>query len=600
MKEIEIKELDQRQHILQRPNMYIGAINKVKVLDYIVEDSKIVKKELEFVGGLVKIINEVIDNSVDIAIKTNFNCNSIIVKITDDFVEVQDNGCGIPCTKNASGNYLPYVCWGKALSGSNFNDGEDHVQMGMNGLGVYCTNVYSSKFTGISDDGKNRYEVTFKNNASEYVEVLKKSKEHGVIVKFYPDLARFGMDKIDDTTKNIIKQRLINLSISFPKITFTFNNEKIAITSFKKYVQMFSNDFEAYETENYSFAFLSSDSDEFQHFSYVNGLKISDGGTHIDYISNNVSNIIRDKLLKKYKTIKPADVRNKLMLICFIKNFPSPKFNSQTKEKITNTNAEVSLFLGNIDYESIAKRILKNEKLIDPIIEVFKIKEEFKRRQELKSLEKPTKKIKDDNYLSATKEKKYLLICEGQSALGGLAPCCGREYCGYYTLMGKPLNVWSSTQQKFTSNKELSNLYQVIKNENYERIIFSTDADLDGYHIRALLSGFVKRYLTEYLDRVGFLETPLVASFKNGKIQRWSYSLDGLKLNKGETSFYFKGLGSWEKDDLQLVIKTDTLEKMFRPIDFTDSDESLNEWLGNDSEPRKKYILENDFNIASV
>lgn len=107
---------------------------------------------------------------------------------------------------------------------------------------------------------------------------------------------------------------------------------------------------------------------------------------------------------------------------------------------------------------------MKVDEIINPIIDIFKIKEEFKRKQELKALDKP-KKIKDEHYTPATKNKKYLLVCEGASAQGGLMPVCGREDFGYYTLKGKPLNSWASTQQKFTANKELSGLYQVIKNE---------------------------------------------------------------------------------------------------------------------------------------
>ena len=89
--------------------------------------------------------------------------------------------------------------------------------------------------------------------------------------------------------------------------------------------------------------------------------------------------------------------------------FPNPKFNSQSKEKITNSNAEMSDYFGEIDYDAISKRVLKNSTIIDPITEVYKIKEELKRRQEMKSLNTP-KKIKNDKYLPAIGNSKYLLI----------------------------------------------------------------------------------------------------------------------------------------------------------------------------------------------
>lgn len=124
---------------------------------------------------------------------------------------------------------------------------------------------------------------------------------------------------------------------------------------------------------------------------------------------------------------------------------------------------------------------------------------------------------------------------------------------------------------------------------------------MDGTHIRALLSGFIHKYLSEFEGRVGILETPVVAVYKNDKIQRWIYSLDeDLYIKNNEKTFYFKGLGSWNKSDLQEVISKDGVEKMISLINFEKCEESLDEWLGNDSTPRKKYILDNDFSIVDA
>ena len=124
---------------------------------------------------------------------------------------------------------------------------------------------------------------------------------------------------------------------------------------------------------------------------------------------------------------------------------------------------------------------------------------------------------------------------------------------------------------------------------------------MDGTHIRSLLSGFIHKYLSEFEGRVGILETPVVAVYKNDKIQRWIYSLDEvLNIKNNEKTFYFKGLGSWNKSDLQEVISKDGVEKMISLINFEKCEESLDEWLGNDSTPRKKYILENDFSIVDA
>lgn len=134
----------------------------------------------------------------------------------------------------------------------------------------------------------------------------------------------------------------------------------------------------------------------------------------------------------------------------------------------------------------------------------------------------------------------------------------------------------------------------------FEHIVFATDQDLDGIHIRGLLSGFIERYLSSMSDRVGMLQTPVIAVTKNGKVQRWTYSLDGdIKVNKGEAVDYKKGLGSWDSEELKYIIEQEGLDAMISQVDF-DTIDIMEEWLGDDSTPRKKYIVANHFNIAQA
>lgn len=170
------------------------------------------------------------------------------------------------------------------------------------------------------------------------------------------------------------------------------------------------------------------------------------------------------------------------------------------------------------------------------------------------------------------------------------------------------------TDEQLSAYKNNPNIRRrkVLKS-GYQYIVYATDQDLDwpfgvsiikekdGIHIRSLLSGFIHKYLPEYEGRVGILDTPVVAFFKNDKIQHWIYNLnEEIEIKKGEKSFYFKGLGSWDKNDLQEVIKVDGIEKMISIINFENGEENLNDWLGSDSTPRKKFILENTFSIADA
>jgi DNA topoisomerase-2 len=452
---IALKMTNGTGHVISRPSMYIGAVDLTKSTEYLYEDGKIQLREVQYVPGLIKIINEIIDNSVDVAIKTNFKfSDTITVKMTNDTVEVTDNGTGIPVVKNDDGQYLAELAWGHARAGSNFDDDKNRTQIGMNGVGSFATNCFSTKFVGKTDDGKKSYTITFVDGAESFTEKVEPSSgTTGTSVKFWPNLARFNLTEIDDVHMNIIQQRLINLSMSFPEITFKFNGKKINVSSFKKYVGLFSPDAEVYETEDYKFAVLPNAEDDFRQFSYVNGLKIPDGGTHIDILSYQIVSRIREKLERKFKTIKPGDIKNKLMIVAFLKNVKDTKFSSQSKEKITNGTADINAYFGEIPYDQICAKILKNAAIIDPITEVYRIKEEFRKRQELNELNKTVKKIKSDKYLPSIGTKKYLLLVEGESALGGLSPVLGRKECGYYTLKGKPLNAYSAQQKKFTDNK---------------------------------------------------------------------------------------------------------------------------------------------------
>lgn len=617
-----IKKLSEREHILQRPTMYIGAINKTLINEYILENEKIEYKEIEYIPALIKIINEIIDNSVDVAIKTNFKVsNEISIKMEKDCVVVQDNGSGIPVTKNFDGHYLPELCWGHARAGSNFEDDKNRTQIGMNGVGSFATNCFSTKFIGKTDDGKNSYTITFKDNAGSFTEKVQESSgKTGTTVTFYPDLARFDITEIDEVHFNVIKQRLINLSMTFPEITFKFNSKKININSFKKYISLFNETAELYETEEYKFAILPNDTDDFRQFSYVNGLKIPDGGTHIDYIINNIVAPIREKLVKKYSGIKPADIKNKLMVVAFLKNVKNTKFNSQTKEKITNSTSEISSYYGNIDFTKITNKILKTPAIIDPITEVYKIKEELKKRQDLKNVDKAVKKPKSEKFMPPIGEWTNIFLAEGDSASNSISKILGRQGNGFYAMFGVPPNAYDMDIKDIISSKKMLDLQQILglqfsktvqENINFKNIIITTDFDLPGHFIAGQLFGLFYRFGKNLFEehRIKRLITPLIV-VKDSKenIVTWFYSFDDYRLfeeknlNKKYKYDYKKGLGSWSQKDLEYVIEQDGLENMLEVMTLDDSSSKLvDDWLSSSKADKRKEMLDGyEFNIMNL
>lgn len=612
-----IKQLSDREHILNRPNMYIGAITSTKFTDFILEDNKIQYKEVEYNPGLIKIINEIIDNSVDVAIKTNFKyANQIEVNIDDEKVTVKDNGTGIPVTKNSEGIYLPRLCWNHARAGSNFDD-TNRTQIGMNGIGSYATACFSKKFIGHTDDGKNAYKITITDNASKYTERLLKSHSQGTIVTFYPDLERFKLTKIDEIHKNIIKQRLINLSISFPEITFKFNKKKINTKKFKDYVKLFSDNFEIYESENIKFAILPNNTDNFLQFSYVNGLKITDGGVHIDVITNNIVNILRDKLSKKYKTIKPGDIKNKLLVIVFIRNFPNPKFNSQTKEKLTNSIKEFNAFTGPIDYSKIALKILKNTDMINNITELYKIKEELAKRKLLKKADKKVKP-KSEKFMPPIGNWDRLFICEGDSALGSISKLLGRKNQGFFSMFGVPPNAYSASINDILKSKKLDDLKNIIglkyselsQDINFKEIIITADYDLPGHFITGQLLGLFYRFGKHLFEekRIKRLRTPLVVVMdKDENILKWFYTFDEYRefeqtnKQKNLKYYYTKGLGSISSEMMETFLKHDGLENMLETYELDENSENIIEsWLGKDAQKRRDLLEHVSFDIMTI
>ncbi|MCK5538468.1 MAG: ATP-binding protein, partial [Bacteroidales bacterium] len=305
LKNRKIKEMSDREWLLLRPHNIIGSIQKKKQTGFILhDDGKFHYEDFFIVPAFLKTVNEIIDNSVDVFIKSlGKSATKIEVDMTDTSVKVKDNGYGIPVIKEGNA-YMPEIAWGRPRAGSNFEDDENRESMGMNGVGSFVTAVFSTKFTGTTCDGKKKITVKFTDNlAKKVISTPIACKTRGTTVEFTPDLKRFGMTTITNEYKNIIKQRLINLSFSYPGITFKFNKEIIKVDP-KSYFSRYGEDVTLFQGDNYSVAIMPNDSDDFRFLAYTNGLHNSKGGSNIDYFLDRIIPPLKDKLNRKYKGIK--------------------------------------------------------------------------------------------------------------------------------------------------------------------------------------------------------------------------------------------------------------------------------------------------------
>lgn len=602
-----IYEETQREAIINRPHNLFGSVKPITKERFCVSEDKITFKESTTTPALIKIFMEAVDNPIDVAIKHKLKNMTINIKVDESSIEVSDDGTGIPNIKCEDlEEYLIYKAFCKYNTSSNYKEFKNQGQKGVNGIGIKGSNTLSTEFIGISDDGNSKVTViATENNLNHKIKEAKSSGKTGVSVKFYPDFKIIDGKNIDVEHIQRMYEYVLMQSLTYPDITFKFNGKKVSYTP-KKFISLFEKECVLEEQESYFLGFLPNETDNFSQLSFVNGLETNKGGTHIDYIVNNIVNIIREKLVKKYKTIKPADIKNRLTFTLIAKDVKDIDWDGQTKESITTPNKYWIEYFKDIDFQKIANKILKTPEIIDPITEVYKIKEELKKRQEMKGLDKTVKKIKSDKYTKPIGSNDVLLICEGLSAKSALLPGLGRQGLGYYELKGKPANVYASDQKKFTENKELSELYKIIKQEGYKKIAVASDSDLDGIAINGLLIAFFKRYLQEELEAgmLYRLNTPVMALLDKNKLPKeWIYDLSGsLKEKSGLTFKYFKGLGSWTPVQMKEVIEKDGINNMLAQISYSEiDDETIDDWYSDKkADKRKEYILNNDFDLIKL
>lgn len=476
----DFKILSDKDHVLLRPNMYVGSVSNEEHECFV---SGVFKK-ISYVPGLVKIINEIIDNSLDEAIRTNFKfANQISVTIQENEITVQDNGRGIPqdTVVDPDGKKMlrPEAAWTRTKAGSNFND--DRTTVGMNGVGSALTNFLSSRFIGTTSDGNNTVTVSCSNNAGRVFVKTTTGGMNGTKVSFVPDFTRFGVFGISPNDLDIIKDRLESLSVAFPEITFRYNNKKV-VSGLKKYAELFNCELTHEET---NIALFIGSTDEFKQTSFINGVKTINGGTHVDYFMNRLMDEILPMIKKKHKVEVPRPLfRNGILLGLFIRGFVNPKFDSQTKERLTNSQAETSPYLKDVPYEKLAKKIMAMESIIGPIIEALVAKQLAADARELKAQQNKTRNKPIEGHIRCNKSGGTLFLTEGKSAIGYLLKVRDADTTGGFPLRGKVMNTWGEKPTTVMSNNELASIMSILNLKLGE-----SPTEKDGKWFEVLIDG---------------------------------------------------------------------------------------------------------------
>jgi DNA topoisomerase-2 len=598
--------LDEIQHVLKRPGMYIGSTKPHQSPEWLQnEDGRFERQDVEYNPGFLKLFDEIVSNSVDES-KRSTRLNQIHVTLNQETGEISvwDNG-GIPVIiHDVQKVYIPEMIFSNLRAGSNFNDDEDRVVAGTNGVGASLTNIFSTQFQIKTADGKNEFVQTYKNNMSERSESkIKKSDKGYTEISYIPDFSRFGMTGIDDIHIKMIRKRLIDIAACNPHLKIQFNSEKFRFRSFKEYSDLYTTGSFYEKSENWEIVVAPSNSG-YQTISYVNSIETKDGGTHVNAIQAQIVERLRALIHRKHKVdIKPNDIRNHMMLFvnCTIVN---PAFSSQTKEKLITEPKDFG------SSHEITDRLIKQlfaSELVASILDWIDRKKMAEERAELRKLNKNLSSSKILKLIDAKSREKRnectLGIFEGMSALSAVRKFRDAQTFGAFPLKGKFLNVSEMKNTEVIKSDEVVNLMGSIglrlgedpENLRYGRILIYTDADPDGDAIAALLMNFFGRYWPELFDqgRIYRVLTPLVVA-KKGKEVLSFYTKEEYQSWESKTAIknwdveYKKGLAALEDDEYQEIISNPRVIQINKDSQYKDS---LHTWFGGNSDLRKKKLL---------
>ncbi len=590
-----IVTLSPREHIRLRPGMYIGKLG---------DGSQ---------DGIYVLIKEVVDNSVDEFIMGAGR--QVEITIEDNRVSVRDYGRGIPL-KSLSAAVSEMNTGGK-YGGEAFKK-----TVGLNGVGVKAVNMLSSEFTARSVRDGEAHTVTFAKGIEQSDRWESGVQEkNGTFISFRVDEEVFGpyaynMEYVEQMVKNYT---YLNLGLTFRlngKSYVSKNglldllNENMTEEPLYKPVHLSGEDIEVAITHGTGYGE--------SYFSFVNGQYTSQGGTHQAAFREAIAKTIKEFYHKDYD---PSDIRTSIIAAISVK-VTDPVFESQTKIKLGSKEIEPGVSMRNFvvdflgkhldDYlhknpetaQVLQKKIVDNEKERKAISGVQK-----KAREVAKQVSLNNKKLRDCKVHLTDKhelaEQSMIFITEGNSASGSITASRDVRTQAVFSLRGKPLNCFGLTKRVVYENEEFNllqaalNIEEDMENLRYNKVIIATDADVDGMHIRLLLTSFFLQFFPDVIrsGHLYILQTPLFR-VRNKRETHYCYSEDERlkaieKCGAAAEITRFKGLGEISSDEFKNFIgETMRLDKVRLTKDDPIHD-LLEFYMGKNTFERQGFIIDN-------
>ena len=625
-----IQVLEGLEAVRKRPGMYIGSTGE---------------------RGLHHLVYEIVDNSIDEALAGY--CTDIDVEILDgDIIRVKDNGRGIPVDiQEKMGLPAVTVVFTVLHAGGKFGGSGYKVSGGLHGVGSSVVNALSDWLeVEVRKDGKIHRQRFEMGNAVGDLAVVGETDETGTTVTFKP-----SADIFTDTTRydyNTLLTRLreqaflnagIRINLSDKRKDADFDDEGNAradVLHFeggireycdfileKKRANRFFDDVIYVSSQKgdaqVEIAMLYNTGYDVNIISFANNIHTVDGGTHESAFKTSLTRVVNN-YAKKFKILKDSDsnfkgedVQEGLIAVISVK-LTDAQFEGQTKAKLGNTyigtlvnsamNEKFNDFLE--DNPQIAKALCQK------IMAASTAREKAQKARELErkksgGIGRTRMPDKLDDCISKDATRTEIYIVEGDSAGGSASKGRDANFQAILPLWGKMLNVEKARVDKVYGNDKLTpvvialgtgigDTFDITK-LRYDKIIIMADADVDGAHIRTLLLTFFFRYMPQLIETGHiYLAQPPLFEVKKGKVKKYAYTeeeRDAYNEQRGGNASIqrYKGLG--EMDPKQLWETTmDPAFRTMRKVNMEDAekaDEIFSLLMGDEVEPRKKFIEEN-------
>jgi DNA topoisomerase-2 len=587
-----------KQHILDNPDTYIGSVENVDAFVWLLNEAgeRIVEKNIALIPGLFKLFDEGIVNCRDHVVRmqqaikngvtNSIPVNSIDVAVQEDGTIVMINdGNGIDVAEHPEYKvWIPELIFGHLRTSTNYDKTEKKIVGGKNGFGFKLVLIWSTHGSIETVDHVRglKYTQEFRDNLDvigKPIITKCKSKPYTKIT-FKPDYKRLGISGLSADLVSLLKKRVYDVAAVTDKtVKVKYNSQVIPVKNFQQYIDMYIGPkdaaprvYEGESDERWEYAVALSPTHEFIQVSFVNGIHTAKGGKHVEYILGQITRKLVAFIEKKKKiAVNANSIKEQLILFlrCDIEN---PAFDSQTKDFMNTPSAKFGSTVTVSDkfIEKIAKM-----GVMDAACAITEVKENKAAKKTDGSKTKNIRgipKLIDANWAGTEKSQQCMIIfCEGDSAKAGIVSGLSsedRNTIGVYPMKGKILNVRGEQVKKIAENKEIAEIKKILgletgkeyktagdvaKSLRYGRVLFMTDQDLDGSHIKGLgINLFQSEWpsLSQIPGFIGFMNTPILKArkgaqelvfYNDGEYEDWKTANEN---GKGWKIKYYKGLGT--------------------------------------------------------